>query len=285
MKRPYKQFVSEDKGRAKKAFNEHFSELVGKLHGNPQDYDRVKQIQAHSESAREILNENFKEERQDRVSRMATEIWDERNRKYAHFPEHLRIRVMSEQSVLNEARQRVDQQHDKDVAASDQSEVEAIEKIVEGATLSQQTISQKEIANMSDQEKESHIVQEMQKLVRDAREARFQVSKLVASTREQMLEESKANGAEDPAAQVKSVIASMYRGVEDKLHSDIQRTFEKYGYDKEHQQVRFFANNQDLDTLELNELREGERTISADQRAEASINHTQMVRSEDDQSQ
>jgi hypothetical protein len=285
MKRPYKQFVSEDKGRAKKAFNEHYSDLVGKLHGNPQDYDRVKRIQAHSEGAREILNENFKEERQDRVARMATEIWDERNRKYTHFPEHLRIRLMSEQSILNDARQRVDHQHDKDLAAIDQSEVEAIEKIVNGAEHSKQTISQKEIANMSAQEKDTHIVQEMHKLAKDAREARFQVSKLVASTREQMLEEARTNGAADPAAQVKSVIASMYKGVEDNFHSGIQRTFEKYGYDKEHQQVRFFANNQDLDTLELNELRESERALSVDERAEASIHHTQTVGSEDDQSQ
>lgn len=285
MKRPYKQFVSEDKGQAKTAFNKHFSDVLGKLHGKPQDYDRVKQIQVHSEGAREILNENFKEERKDRVSRMATEIWDERNRKYAHFPEHLRIRVMSEQSILNEARERVDLQHDKDLAAIDQSEAEAIEKIVMSSTLAQQTVSQKEIANMSDQEKETHIVQEMHKLANDAREARFQVSKLVASTREQMLAEAQANGAADPAAQVKSVIASMYKGVEDNFHSGIQRTFEKYGYDKEHQQVRFFANNQDLDTLELNELRESERALSVDERAEASIHHTQTVKSEDEQSQ
>lgn len=268
MARPYRQYVDEEKGTAKEAFNKHFSDVLGKLHNRPQDFERVQKIQAHSENARQILNETFQEERQERVSKMAVEVWGERSRKYFHYPEHIRIQMMMEHSILDEARNRVDRQHDLDLKAITKNESEAIERVVNTKSVSYKPDSTKEIAKMSEQEKQTHLKAEMHKLAEDAREARYQVSMLVNSTRETMLEEARNNGAEDPAGQVKAVVSSMYKGVEDKLHGDIHAAFQKYGYDADHQQVQFLANGEDVDAIAFSRGRTEDQSAAPNERSE-----------------
>lgn len=284
MARPYEEYSSEDKGHLKKVFDQINPDFWAKLQNHPDAIDNLKDVLADAEELRADIEQSQIEQRRTRIETAKLSIRSEREESTQNVSPHVREHLLSHDAILHEAHREVRLQEETELSQIDQF-VEDNARAIAANALSQQTISQKEIANMSEQETETHIVKEMHKLANDAREARFQVSKLVASTREHMLEEARANGAADPAAQVKSVIASMYKGVEDKHHSDIQRTFEKYGYDKEHQQVRFFANNQDLETLELSGLQDSTQAVSADEQAEAGDQPAHIIKSDEDQSQ
>ena len=99
---------------------------------------------------------------------------------------------------------------------------------------------------MSEQERATHFKAEVHKLIEDSNEARFQVSKMFNNERVRLLEEAKQNGSEKPLEDVIALRNSMYNAVQDKLHGDFHKLCLDYGYSKDHQQVQFFAEQEEL---------------------------------------
>ncbi len=286
MPQPFLQIHADKKGELKKEFDRSNPEYWAKLQGRPRDHDRVNEIIDHTNDARRILDENFKEERQDRVAKQAVEVWNERARQYEYLTPRVRAHLIAENSILAEARKRVVEQHDKELAILQENENEAIKRIANGDHHQSQSNIEKEIENMTDQEKQTHFKAEIHKLIDDSNKARFQVSKIINNERERMLDEAKENGSEDPIGDVKSVTSSMYKGVQEKLHGDIHAVFLKHGYDPDRQQVEFYANGEDLgedsEQSVHDQNTESEQDIGLDNDAE---NQPPKPNQDDDQSQ
>ena len=248
MRRPFEQYQSEEKGALKNAFDQSNPEYWEKLQGRPQDIERAKEIIDHTEEAIRIVEENYREERQERVAKIAVEVWNERTRHYDHLVPHTRADLFSENSILSEARRRCDEQHRKDLANIQNNQKVSVQQLADGEQLYGQTTSTEEIAKMTDQQKKTHFKAELHKLIDDSSEARFQVSKIMNNERDRMLKEAKESGSQDPYKDVQGFQSRMYRDVQEKLHGDIHALCIKYGYEVDRQQVEFHANPENKST-------------------------------------
>jgi Zn finger protein HypA/HybF involved in hydrogenase expression len=248
MRRPYAQYREDEKGRLQEAFQASNPPYFDKLQGRTADHDRIKAIIEHTKEEQAILEENFKDERQARIQAVAVEVGQERLDKLEYLPPHVRTQMLAKNSILQEARKRVDEAHDRDLQALKAEGTRAIEQIADGQHLRGQSFSKEEIEKMTTQERDTHFKAEAHKVFDDCREARFQVSKTMNTERDRMIEEAKENGSDNPMEDVKSFQARMYKDVDEKLHKDFHALCLKYGYDPEHQQVQFDLNKNDQAT-------------------------------------
>lgn len=239
--RSFTQFRNEEAGALKKEFEKSNPEYWAQIQGRSQDIERAKEVIKHTNDAQRILIENFREERTERIAQMAVEVWKERAQHHDYVAPHVAAYLMAENSVLQEAAKRVDEDHRQDLAALKKNEAEAIGRIAEGKHPQDQSFSKKEIEAMTDQEKQTHFKAEVHKLIDASNEARFQVSKMMNNERERLLEEAKENGSENPQDDLKALQSSMYKAVKDKLHGDFHALCLKYGYSADQQHVAFYA--------------------------------------------
>ncbi|MEM7172431.1 MAG: hypothetical protein AAF530_19845 [Pseudomonadota bacterium] len=241
MPRTFQQIQEELKGRLKEAFGQSNPDYWSKLQGRPEDIERVKEVMNHSDDARRILEDNYKEERQERVAAVAIEVWNQRAGQFEYMAPQARAHILAENSILEEARKRAAAAHDQDLSMLNQNQDAAIERLADGDHFYGTTASPQEIAKMTTQEKATHFKAELHKLVDDANEARFQVTKVMNNERERILKEAEENGSEDPTKDVQAFQRSMYKGVQDKLHGDVHQLCVKYGYDTDRKEVAFLA--------------------------------------------
>ncbi len=247
MSRPYQQYFDEMHGQLKAAFDRSNPEYWAAYQGRPKDIDRLKEIADHTNQEICALEDNFEEERQNRIGRKAVEVWMERSRQHEYLAPQARAHVLSETSILEEARKRVEQDRAAEIEIILENEEDAIWRVASGEHLQGQSFSKKEIEKMTAQEKTVHFKAELHKLVDDSNTARFQVNKIINNERERLIEEAKENGSQDPLADVKSLTGSMYKGVQDKLHGDIHALCLKYGYSADRQQIEFYANQEAME--------------------------------------
>ncbi|MEM9421697.1 MAG: hypothetical protein AAF986_04185 [Pseudomonadota bacterium] len=249
MARPYSEYRESDKGKLQTAFIQSNPEYWAKLLQQPDQIERVKELRELTDDLRWELEEKYQEGRQERIAEKAVDVWNERVKQLDYIAPHAAAHLMAETSILEEARQRVSAEHERNLQRLQDNEREAIEEITDQETASIHPPTKEEIATMSDQQKDTHFKAELHKLIDDANEARFQTSKLANSQRQALLEEAQKNGSQDPQGDVKTVINGMYKSVQDKLHGDVHALCVKYGYDADRKQVEFYADqsNAELD--------------------------------------
>ncbi len=245
--RSFEEFHHGESGALKREFGKSNPDYWTQLQGRPDDIARARQIIAHTKEAESVLIESFQEEREQRIAEMAVEVWKDRTKQHHYVAPEVAAHLMSESSIREEAAKRVDEIHQRDLANLRDNETESLARIAEGKHQRGQVASQKEIENMTEQEKATHFKAELHKLVDDSNEARVQVSKIMNQERARMIQEAKDRSAEDPIKEVSAFQGRMYRDVQDKLHGDIHALCVKYGYSADQQQVAFYAENPETD--------------------------------------
>ena len=245
--RGFTQFSREKTGTLKREFERSNPDYWTHFQGRAGDIERAREIITHTTDAEQILNENFEAERQQRIARMAVQVWKDRARDHDYVAPQVAAHLMAENSILKEAARRVDESHRQDLAAVRENEAESLRRIAKNEHQEDQSLSKKEIENMSDLEKSAHFKAELHKLVDNSNEARVQVSKLMNQERVRMIKEAEERGAQDPVKEVSAFQGRMYRDVQDKLHGDIHALCVKYGYSADQQQVAFHAEHPEAD--------------------------------------
>ena len=245
MPRPHEKFSEEERGKLISDFKQANPDYWEKLQGRARDIERARRIIDHTSDAHSLMEGDHRQEKPGRIASEAAEVWRERTVLAGYLPHHVRAHVLAENSIVKEAERRVEAQYEAERAGLFENRETAIRRIADGEHLREQSISEEEIKTMTEQQKATHFKAELHKLVDNANEAKFQVSKIVNNERARMLEEARANGSDNPTEDVKALQSSMYKGVQDKLHGDIHALCVRYGYDADRQQVEFLADAQD----------------------------------------
>lgn len=261
MPRAYDDYVEEDEGKLKQAFDRANPDYWQKIQGNQDAIDNLQDVLADAEDLRADIEQTQSEQRRTRIEDAQKSIREEMEASTYNVSPYVREHLLSHDTILHEAR--------KQVSLQEKSELSKVDQFVEGNArkIAEQALSnsppQKEISSMSEQEKQTHLKAEIHKAIDNSVNARKQVGMTMIRERERMLQEAKENGSSDPKTDVKIVQKAMYDSVDEKLHKDIHAAFSRYGYDADHKQVAFIAEAGEYERMEETQPQEEEARFQA----------------------
>ena len=241
MPRRYERFTADLQGAARRAFEEANPGYWKTLQGRAGDIERVRRVEAHTEKTIRELEEEYQETRQDRIGRMALEVFEERIAVVPGYDTPIHEDRLSQTSILKEARKRVDLAHEGDLEAVRENSREAIRTLA----FNDHPEDTKEGHTMSDQAREHHFKAAIHKAVEDAAEARNQARRLFAKNREVLIEEARTDGSEAPEKDVSIAQAQTMRQIDRQEHKDLHAAFLRYGWSRDAQEVEFHARDED----------------------------------------
>jgi len=240
----YDEFHEELKGTLQSEFEKQNPKYWNDLQGRPRDIERARAIAGHTDDAEKVLDRNYEDERQDRISNHAIKVWHERSAMLGEVAEPVGQYIMTDQSILEEARKRADTEHQNDIAVVRRAENGAIQDVADGRHLEGKSSNQEEIKVMTEVEKKTHFKAEIHSAVDNSKQARIQAHKLFNNheTRDELIEKARENGSEHPEQDVQKLYHLALNDVDKQLHKDIHATFEKYGFDYDKKEVEFYTN-------------------------------------------
>lgn len=237
MSRTYEEFFAEEQGKLKEEFDKSNPEYWRKLQSNPRGIERVQQIRKQTEDTIDELKQEHRETRQMRIGAEAVKIFEERTARGNGPKSPAGAEPLSSETILTEASQRIADQEAQEVEAIAQNGEEAIRRSA-GISEKQTPDNHKEGPRMSGTE-QTHFKAELHKAVDAAQQARTQSRKLFYQERENLIEEARRNGSQEPQKDVSIAQRQILTDIDRQEHKDIHAVFEKYGWERSKRSVAF----------------------------------------------
>jgi hypothetical protein len=232
MARRFEEFYKAEKGTLTAEFQKQNPDYFSALQSRPEDLRRVVKILEHTEETVKAHELEQKEIHQMRVGEEAVRIFEERAEHLGLVADEVKADIISSPSLLEEARKRITE--------LEKSEIQDIRKNGETAAkvISEMAISHQK-GHMMSEEEMKHFKAELHEAVDTAQKARTQASKIFYNERENLIEQAKAAGSQEPEKDVGSAQAEIKRNIDKQEHKDIHAVFEKYGWERGKKAVEF----------------------------------------------
>lgn len=232
MSRDFDTLYQEKKNALVSAFREANPEYWAKLQSSPKEIERVRDILKFTDEAIERLENEQTESFKMRVGEEAIKVFEERTNQKLTPKTPGGVINLSSESLIEEAKRRIAMQNQQDAEALRQDGNTAIEIT---ANISQQ---KKEKLEMSTEEK-NHFKADLHKAVDTAQKARVQSRKLFYQERDNLIEEAKAAGSQEPEKDVAQAQARIMNDIDRQEHKAVHEVFENYGWERGKRAVEF----------------------------------------------
>jgi len=252
MPRKFEDFYRAEKGTLTLEFQKQNPEYFSALQARPDDLRRVIRILDHTDATIKAHKAEQAEIHQMRVGEEAVRVFEERAEHLGLVADEVKAELISSPSLLEEARKRVIQ--------VEKLEIEDIRKNGETAAKVISEMAPHEEGHIMSEEQMKHFKAELHEAVDTAQRARVQASKLFYNERENLIEEAKSAGSQDPAKDVGMSQAEIKRNIDKQEHKDIHAVFEKHGWERSKKVVEF---------------KEGPEPVKDEQAREKLVKHVQ----------
>ena len=232
MARKFEEFHDDNKGNLVEAFKDANPDYWAKLQRSPQDIERVREILKFTDQTTEQWKEEQNETRKLRIAEEAIKIFEERTGQKPTPKSPGGVINLASESIFEEARKRIEKREQGEIETIQQDGLKAVNI---AANISEQ---KKEKLEMSEEEK-THFKADLHKAVDDAQKARTQSRRLFFQERENLIEEAKLAGSQEPEKDVGIAQAKIMGNIDRQEHKDIHTVFETYGWERGKSAVEF----------------------------------------------
>lgn len=249
MARNYDEFHEDNKGTLVDEFQTANPEYWAKLQSNPEGVRHVREILQFTEETVTQWKDEQSETFRMRVAEEAVKVFEERTNQKLTPQSPGGVINLSSESLLEEARKRV--------ISSDRREQEAIEQQGLVAVNIAANISEKKMEELKmSEEEQTHFKADLHKAVDTAQKARTQSRRLFFQERENLIDEAKAAGSQQPEKDVGQAQAKIMADIDRQEHKDIHTVFETYGWERSKRAVEFHEDDsvQQADSPAKNKL-------------------------------